>query len=86
MRITAPPIGTITLVGALLVQTCGIVWWAARIDQRMTTVEQKVLAVQDANATLARLDERTASLSITVNRIAGRMDAQDDAILAQRKP
>lgn len=78
--------GGLALGATLLAQTAGIVWWGAHIDQRMTVVEQKVAAVQDANAALARLDERTASLVITVNRIDSRINAQDDAALANRKP
>lgn len=78
-------VAAITLTVALFVQSASIVWWAARIDQRMTAVEQKVADTADTATSLARLDERTASLVTTVNRIDARQNAQDDARLANRK-
>ena len=72
------------LIGGLLIQSASIVWWGARIDQRMTTVEQKVSAYASTDALLARMDERTASLTTTVNRIDARINAQDDAALSAR--
>lgn len=85
LRLNSTSIAAITLVVGLLVQTAGIVWWGGHIDNRMTVVEQKVASYADAATLLARLDERTGGLLITVNRIDARQNAQDDARLA-RKP
>ena len=69
---------------ALLAQSAGIVWWGARIDTRVTAIEQKVQASAGFAELLARMDERTSSLVVTVNRIDARINAQDDAALASR--
>lgn len=84
-RFNSTTLAAISLVVVLLGQTVGIVWWGAHIDQRMTVVEQKVAAAADTGVLIARLDERTASLVTTVNRIDQRQNAQDDARLANRK-
>lgn len=85
IRLSTTTIAAITLVAGLLAQTVGIVWWGAHIDQRMAVVEQKVAAASDTGALIARLDERTASLLTTVNRIDARQNAQDDARLAAKR-
>lgn len=83
-RLSSTTISAISLVVVLLAQTCGIVWWGAHIDQRMTVVEQKVAAASETAVLIARLDERTASLLTTVNRIDARQNAQDDARFARK--
>lgn len=75
----------LALIAGLVIQTAGIVWWGAHIDQRMSTVEEKVAQAAPLYATIARLDERTATLVITVDRIDQRLNAQEDAA-ANRKP
>lgn len=85
IRLSSTTIAAVTLATVLVAQTVGIVWWGAHIDQRVTSVEQKVAAASDTAALIARLDERTASLLTTVNRIDARQNAQDDARLANRK-
>lgn len=84
-KATLPTPSTIALCAGLLIQTAGIVWWGAHIDQRMSAVEEKVNATAGAAETIARLDERTSGLVTTVNRIDARLNAQDDANLASRK-
>jgi hypothetical protein len=62
---------------AILIQTGGIIWWGARIDQRVSTMEQKISATAAAGETLARLDERTQFLVTTVNRLDQRQQDQE---------
>jgi hypothetical protein len=62
---------------AILLQTAGIIWWGARIDQRVSTMEQKINATAAAGETLARLDERTQFLVTTVNRLDQRQQDQE---------
>lgn len=70
--------GAAALLLTLLVQTAGIVWWASRIDQRVSTMEQKVAAAAPAGETIARLDERTASMLTTIDRIDRRLTATEE--------
>lgn len=85
LKAKLPNPSLLMLVVGLLVQSAGIVWWGAHIDQRMSAVEDKVAAGANVQATIARLDERTSNLVTTVNRIDARMNAQDDATMASRK-
>lgn len=82
-RFTNP--GLLALIAGLVIQTAGIVWWGAHIDQRMSTVEDKVAQAAPLYATISRLDERTATLVTTVDRIDQRLNAREDAA-ANRKP
>ncbi len=69
--------GAAALGFTILMQTAGLVWWGARIDQRVTALEQKVTATAAAGETLARLDERTQFLVTTVNRLDQRQQDQE---------
>ncbi|EJL33231.1 hypothetical protein PMI01_02193 [Caulobacter sp. AP07] len=70
--------GAAALLFALLVQTAGIVWWGARIDTRVSQVEQKLGASASAGETIARLDERTTSMLTTLDRIDRRLTATEE--------
>lgn len=68
-------IGVIGSIVTILIQTAGLVWWAAGIDQRMANVEQKLGSFESAAATLARLDERTQAIQTDTTRIYSRVDS-----------
>jgi hypothetical protein len=70
--------GGAALLFALLVQTGGIVWWGARIDTRVSAVEQKISATANAGETIARLDERTAAMNATIDRIDRRVSVAEE--------
>lgn len=70
--------GAAALAATLLIQTAGIVWWGAKLDQRVASVEQKVAATESAGETIARLDERTSSMLTTIDRIDRRLTANED--------
>lgn len=70
--------GAAALLFALLVQTGGIVWWGARIDTRVSAVEQKISATASAGETIARLDERTAAMNATIDRIDRRVSVAEE--------
>ena len=70
--------GGLALGFTILLQTAGIVWWGARIDQRVSQVEQKVGATASAGETIARLDERTTSMLTTLDRIDRRLTATEE--------
>jgi hypothetical protein len=61
--------GAAALVFAIFLQTGGIIWWGATMSQRMTTVEAKISATASTGETIARLDERTASMLTTIDRL-----------------
>ena len=77
-----PSLELLGLIAAVVLQACGLVWWGAHIDQRMTAVEERVAVMASTRETIARLDERTAGLVTTVDRIDQRLNAQSDS----RKP
>lgn len=70
--------GALALGFTILLQTAGIVWWGARIDTRVSQVEQKVGATASAGETIARLDERTTSMLTTLDRIDRRLTATEE--------
>ncbi len=78
MTLSSTAISAIALAFGLLAQTAGIVWWGGHIDERVSVVEEKLAAGQGTAALIARLDERTAGLVTTMDRIDKRLDAQDD--------
>jgi hypothetical protein len=43
---------------AIMLQTGGIIWWGATMNQRMAAVEQKIGATASAGETIARLREQ----------------------------
>lgn len=69
--------GAAALGLTILIQSATLVWWAARVDQRVAVLEQKVTATAAAGETLARLDERTQFLVTTVNRLDQRQQDQE---------
>jgi hypothetical protein len=70
--------GAAALAVTILVQTAGIVWWGAKLDQRVSTVEIRISATASAGETIARLDERTASMLTTIDRIDRRLTATEE--------
>lgn len=60
----------LAMVGAILVQSAILFIWGAKLDQRVANLEQKVASAEKLAETVARVDERTAGLVSTVNRIA----------------
>lgn len=72
----------IGVVLALAVQTCGIVWWAGTVQQRVAALEATVVpmasAADEASATVARLDERTEAIREGVTRIERQLEARGD--------
>ena len=70
--------GAAALGLTLLIQTAGIIWWGAKLDQRVASVEQKVAASSSDGQTIARLDERTSAMLTTIDRIDRRLTASED--------
>jgi hypothetical protein len=70
--------GAAALACTILVQTAGIVWWGAKIDQRVSNLEERISSTASASETIARLDERTASMLTTIDRIDRRVSATEE--------
>ena len=66
------------LAFTILVQTGGIIWWGATMNQRMAAVEEKISASANTGETIARLDERTAAMSSTIDRIDRRVSVAEE--------
>jgi hypothetical protein len=67
--------GAAALGLTILVQTGGIIWWGAKLDQRVSTVEARVVSSASAGETIARLDERTAAMQTSIDRIYLQLEA-----------
>lgn len=70
----------IALIVTIVLQTAGLVWWAASLEGRLMRVERDTAALIAADAKinddmrraaeyLARLDERLASMSVTLREM-----------------
>jgi septal ring factor EnvC (AmiA/AmiB activator) len=70
----------LALILALLVQTAGMVWWAATISSRVDNHDREIASLVSTNAgnamerqrvaeTLARLDERMAAQTELMRRM-----------------
>lgn len=66
----------ISIVASLLVQSAVLVGWAAKLDQRVEVLEQKVQAAAGVSETVARVDERTLGLVAAMNRVEERLSAE----------
>lgn len=73
--------GIVTLAVTILIQTASLLMWGAQIDARVTQHTEAITDLQSkasANGklaeTVARMDERTQALTLTVNRIDQRLD------------
>lgn len=62
----------------LLIQTGTAVWWASAMNERMAAVEQKISASANTGETIARLDERTAAMNATIDRIDRRVSVAEE--------
>lgn len=72
----------VTIIAAIVAQTCGALWWAAKIDARMSMVEPAVAALQaEANANTQK-DARLAILESKVTDV--RSDVKEIRDLLQQ--
>lgn len=65
------------IAGWLVVQTLTAIWWAAKMDERMSTVEAAQHSAAQDHTIIARLDERTINLPNTLERIDRRLATQE---------
>lgn len=72
---------SITLILAIVAQTCGAVWWAATLDSRVkafedkvTRVEAKIDAQHDDPVRLARLEGGRDEQNRRLDRIEAKLD------------
>jgi hypothetical protein len=67
------------IVITLLLQGGAAVWWAARMDSRVSTLETRVAPIAATLETVARLDERTTSMAKASDRIERKLDGWEPA-------
>ena len=65
------------VVLSLLIQSAVLVAWGSKLDQRVEQLEARTAGAEKLSETVARVDERTASLVTTVNRIDQRLTDQE---------
>lgn len=62
------------IVGWLLVQTFTAIWWAGRIDERMSAVEASQRAAAQDHTIIVRMDERTINTDKNVAHLVERFE------------
>ena len=62
---------------ALLIQSAALVSWGAKLDNRVAQLEARAVSASGLAETVARVDERTASLVTTINRIDSRLTDEE---------
>ncbi|MFY8163266.1 MAG: hypothetical protein ACOVKC_03415 [Brevundimonas sp.] len=65
------------VVLSLLIQSAVLVAWGSKLDQRVEQLEVRTAGSEKLSETVARVDERTAGLVTTVNRIDQRLTDQE---------
>lgn len=76
---------TIGVIIAFLIHTGGIIWWAATLSGKVSLLEADLMAVKNdqrdqekslasMSSLLARMDERTAAMMTTMERVEKRLD------------
>jgi hypothetical protein len=73
----------ISIIAALLTQSVVLVSWAAKLDQRVEALEEKVAAAAGVSETVARIDERTLAMRDALEDLK-RRDAGEAARSARR--
>ncbi len=74
----------VALIATLVLQTIGVVWWAATISARVDAIERRLFEMQGFSARLARLEERQLAVGDRLERIEAlqrRIDAKLDRLL-----
>lgn len=61
------------MVGAMLLQAAALFIWGAKLDQRVASLEEKAAGNGRLTESVARIDERTAGLVSSVQRIEGEL-------------
>ncbi|CAB5220446.1 hypothetical protein UFOVP233_78 [uncultured Caudovirales phage] len=78
-------IQTIGVIAALVIQAAGTVWWAATLNGKVATLEERFDSIEgeqraqdkllsQINTTVARLDERTTAMVSTMDRLEKRLN------------
>jgi uncharacterized coiled-coil protein SlyX len=62
------------LVAAFLLQTAGALFWAGSAAERIDTLERGAAQDQSAIARVAVLEEQTAEMKQSLDRIEGKLD------------
>lgn len=68
----------IALIGALVLQTAGVAWWAASIDARLTAVERAATGMDETREAITRLDEKLSGMKDLVQRIDRRTEQLEE--------
>jgi anti-sigma-K factor RskA len=78
---TAPKKVDYALIGiviTILLQGGGFVWWAAKADTRLSSLEARVAPLAATVEVTARLDERTSSMAKAMERVERKLDTWDE--------
>ncbi|HHN73059.1 MAG TPA: hypothetical protein ENK13_03115 [Thermopetrobacter sp.] len=77
----------VALIATLVMQTIGVVWWAATISARVDAIERRLFEMHGYAARLARLEERQLAVAGRLDRIEAlqrRIDGKLDRLLMNR--
>ena len=59
----------VAVVGATLLQTAAVVWWAATMDRRVSDIERQIAIYSRDSERLIRIEERLGFLSEQVREL-----------------
>ena len=68
----------IALILAIVIQTVGMIWWAAQLDGRVTAVEGWVNENRRVEARLAVLESQLGDIKALLQRVESRLDGRAD--------
>ncbi len=61
----------------ILLQGAAGLWWAAKMDSRISSLEADAVPMRAVVETVARLDERTEAMKASTERIERKLDAEN---------
>ena len=70
----------LALIVTLLLQTAGMVWWAANLSARVVELERKQAKMEARGDRITRLEANQVHISSTLTRIESKLDDKLDRL------
>lgn len=70
----------IALIVTIILQSAAAIWWAARVDQRVTAIERHVDRRAGDGDRVTRLEEKLSALTSETTRLSVRIDRLIDVL------
>ena len=79
----------VALIITIIMQTIGIVWWAASLSARVDALEVRIREARDNQSRIIRLEANQAAVSRRLDRMLDafrRVEAKLDRLLLKQQP